>query len=130
MVIYYDSKTGNVERFIEKIRSSANLHCFKISDSLSAEKEGHLITYTTKIGSISDTTLRFMEQYGHLIKSVSSSGNMNWGANFALAADKIAEKYSIPVFIKFELSGLERDVANFIQKVNEYANKEMDTPQQ
>ncbi len=125
----YDSKTGNVERFIEKIRSETNWHCLKISNIISAEQEGHLVTYTTKIGSVPDTTLQFMEKYSHLILSVSSSGNMNWGANFALAADKIAEKCTIPVLTKFELSGLERDVNSFIQKVKEYANKKMDTPQ-
>lgn len=130
MTIYYDSKTGNVERFINKIRLSTDWHCVKITDSLSTEDAGHLVTYTTKIGCVPDTTLRFVEQYAHLIRSVSSSGNMNWGTNFALAADKIAAKYSIPVFIKFELSGLERDVDSFIQKVKEYANQKMDTPQQ
>lgn len=130
MIVYYDSKTGNVERFIDKIRSATNWDCLKINDLLSAKEEGHLITYTTKIGCVSETTYCFMEQYAHLVKSVSSSGNMNWGANFALAADKLAEQYSIPVFIKFELSGLERDVNSFIHKVNEYANQKMDPPQQ
>jgi len=130
MVIYYDSKTGNVERFINKIRLLTGWNCIKISDSLSIEEEGHLVTYTTKIGCVSETTLQFLEQYRHLILSVSSSGNMNWGTNFALAADKIAEKYDIPTLIKFELSGLERDVNNFIQKVKKYANQKVDTPQQ
>lgn len=129
MIVYYDSKTGNVERFIQKIRLLTNWHCIKISDSISIDQEGHLVTYTTKIGSVTETTLRFMEKNSDFILSVSSSGNMNWGANFALAADKIAGQYSIPVLIKFELSGLERDVNSFIQKVNEYANKKVDTPQ-
>jgi len=129
MVIYYDSKTGNVERFIEKVRILTNWQCIRISDSSLFEKEGHLITYTTKIGSVPDTTVQFMKQYNHFVLSVSSSGNMNWGTNFALAADKIAEKYNIPTLIKFELSGLERDVNSFILKVKEYANQKVDTPQ-
>lgn len=129
MTIYYDSKTGNVERFIEKIRSYTKWNCVKITDLLAAKDEGHLVTYTTKIGCIPEATLRFMERYSHLIRSVSSSGNMNWGTNFALAADQVSKKYSIPVFIKFELSGLERDVNSFIQKVKENANKKMDSPQ-
>jgi protein involved in ribonucleotide reduction len=45
---------------------------------------------------------------------------MNWGANFGLAADKISAKYDIPVLLKFELSGLEREVNSFIEKVNAY----------
>lgn len=122
MIIYYDSKTGNVERFINKIRSLTNWRCIKISDSMLVGREGHLITYTTQMGAVAETTLRFMEQNSDFVLSVSSSGNTNWGTNFGLAADKIAEKYSIPILIKFELSGLERDVNSFILKVKEYAN--------
>lgn len=129
MIIYYDSRTGNVERFIDKIRSATHWHCIKISDSLSINEYGHLVTYTTKIGSISDSTDKFMEQHNRFILSVSSSGNMNWGDNFARAADKITARYNIPTLIKFELSGLERDVNRFIQKVKEYADKKVDTPQ-
>ena len=49
-----------------------------------------------------------------LIKSVSSSGNRNWGVFFAVAADKIQEKYGIPVLMKFELSGTNTEVENYI----------------
>ncbi|MBF0575035.1 class Ib ribonucleoside-diphosphate reductase assembly flavoprotein NrdI [Dysgonomonas sp. GY617] len=122
MIIYYDSKTGNVERFVHKIRLLTDWRCIKMSDSMLADRKGHLITYTTQMGAVAETTLRFMEQNSDFILSVSSSGNMNWGANFGLAADKIAEKYGIPILIKFELSGLERDVNSFILKVKEYAN--------
>lgn len=55
---------------------------------------------------------------------------MNWGNNFALAANTISQEYKIPILLKFELAGLDRDVNSFIQKVTDYANKEMDTPQQ
>ncbi len=129
MIVYYDSKTGNVERFIEKIRSATHWRCIKISDSLSINECGHLVTYTTKIGSVSDSTTKFMDKHSPFILSVSSSGNMNWGDNFARAADKITTRYNIPTLIKFELSGLERDVNRFIQKVKEHADKKMDTPQ-
>lgn len=129
MTIYYDSKTGNVERFIEKIRSATHWRCIKISDSLLINECGHLVTYTTKIGSVSDSTTKFMDKHSPFILSVSSSGNMNWGDNFARAADKITARYNIPTLIKFELSGLERDVNRFIQKVKEHADKKMDTPQ-
>jgi len=91
---------------------------------------GHLVTHTTKLGAVPNTTRMFMQKHGHLILSVSSSGNMNWGNNFALAADKLAGEYAIPILIKFELSGFNQDVDTFIKKVKEYADKKMDTPQQ
>lgn len=120
MTIYYDSKTGNVERFVRKIAAKTGWECLKIADQLVASNPGHLITYTTKIGHVPESTERFMQANHSFILSVSSSGNMNWGTNFGLAADKTAAKYGIPLLLKFELSGLERDVNTFIEKVNAF----------
>ena len=44
---------------------------------------------------------------------------MNWGKLYALAADKISEKYNIPILLKFELSGLNSDIEQFINRVEE-----------
>ncbi len=129
MIIYYDSKTGNVERFIEKVRLLTEWNCVKIYDGITVHEIGHLITFTTRIGQVPLSTLLFMNQWHPYIISVSSSGNMNWGTNFALAANAISQKYKIPILLKFELAGLDRDINSFIQKVTDYANKEMDTPQ-
>lgn len=128
MVIYYDSKTGNVERFVNKLRALTNWQYIKISTETKVEKSGHLITFTTQIGKAPQTTLLFMERWHLYVLSVSSSGNMNWGTNFALAADIISAEYNIPIFLKFELSGLDCDVKDFIQKVTDYADKEVDIP--
>lgn len=120
MTIYWDSRTGNVERFVHKVAAKTGWQCLKITGQLVALELGHLITYTTKIGQVPESTERFMQANHPFILSVSSSGNMNWGTNFGLAADKIAVKYGIPLLLKFELSGLERDVNAFIEKVNAY----------
>ena len=93
MYIYYDSKTGNVERFIKKMQiQRPKWHFIKIKPAMTIENENNR----------------------KLIKSVSSSGNRNWGQFFALAADKIQEKYGIPVLMKFELSGTNIEVENYI----------------
>ncbi|WP_019540612.1 class Ib ribonucleoside-diphosphate reductase assembly flavoprotein NrdI [Proteiniphilum acetatigenes] len=120
MTIYYDSRTGNVERFVRKVSARTGWQCLKISEDLIISSPGHLITYTTKIGQVSYSTERFMQVNSPFILTISSSGNMNWGANFAVAADKIATRYGIPLLLKFELSGLERDVNAFIEKVNSF----------
>lgn len=119
MYIYYDSRTGNVERFVQKLKARRNWHFVKISDSLTPEESGHLITYTTNFGEIPRSTLRFMERHAHAIKSVSSSGNRNWGQAFAVAADKIATQYEIPLLLKFELSGLPQEVDLLINRIEE-----------
>ena len=83
---------------------------------MTIENEGHFLTFTTKIGEIPATTDEFLqnENNNKLLKSVSSSGNRNWGVFFAVAADKIQEKYGIPVLMKFELSGTNTELENYI----------------
>ena len=117
--IYYDSKTGNVERFINKLRPLKSWVFIKVNDDVIAENKGHLVTFTTNFGEIPLNTQSFLEKNNDKLLSVSSSGNMNWGKLYALAADKISEKYNIPVLLKFELSGLNSDIEQFINRVEE-----------
>ena len=120
MFVYYDSKTGNVQRFIDKIKKERPEWSFvKISSDMEISENGHLVTFTTNFGEIPDTTEKFLENKNNrkYIKSVSSSGNMNWGTLFGKAADNIEEKYGIPVLMKFELSGTHVQVEYFINNV-------------
>lgn len=122
MVIYYDSMTGNVERFVNKLRQNSNYTYIKIDNETKINEECHLITFTTGIGKVSYKTKIFFKNNIdkiNLIKSVSSSGNMNWGPNFGLAADIISKKFNIPILIKFELSGTNNDINNFLNKIRE-----------
>ena len=120
MFVYYDSKTGNVQRFIDKIKKEKpKWSFFKISGDMEISENGHLVTFTTNFGEIPDTTEKFLENENNkkYIKSVSSSGNMNWGTLFGKAADNIEEKYGIPVLMKFELSGTHVQVEYFINSI-------------
>ena len=125
MIIYYDSKTGTVQRFVDKVKKKRPEWIFiKIEPSMKIDREGHFLTFTTKIGHIPETTAGFLENENNkrYIKSVSSSGNMNWGEYFAVAADKISEQYNIPILMKFELSGTNTEVEYFINYVEENLN--------
>ena len=120
MFVYYDSKTGNVQRFIDKIKKERPEWSFvKISGDMEILENGHLVTFTTNFGEIPNTTEKFLENKNNrkYIESVCSSGNMNWGTLFGKAADKIEETYSIPVLMKFELSGTHVQVEYFINSV-------------
>lgn len=120
MFIYYDSKTGNVQRFIDKLKKERPKWSFiKINETMEVENSGHLITFTTKFGEIPETTVEFLkkENNRNFIKSVSSSGNMNWGSLFGVAADKISREYNISILMKFELSGTQPQVEYFINYV-------------
>lgn len=115
--IYYDSKTGNVERFVNRLKLHRDWNIQKIDQvSLPLEK-GHLITYTTGFGEIPLSTMRFLEENSSSIQSVSSSGNKNWGPNYALAAKKIAALFKLPVLLQFELSGTGDDIQKFIENI-------------
>src|SRR5690606_798695 len=133
--IYYDSKTGNVERFIKKVAELTGWKTQKIEPGMTAEHEGHLVTFTTRFGEIPESTQRFLQHAGAYLHSVSSSGNRNWGKNFGLAGDKIAAQYGLPLAFKFELSGTMEDVKQFIEIIatkyygNKRGSKELDFAQ-
>ena len=118
MFVYYDSKTGNVQRFIDKIKKEKpEWNFIKITDNMEISEKGHLVTFTTNFGETPSTTEKFLENKNNreCIKSVCSSGNMNWGTLFGKAADNIEEKYGIPVLMKFELSGTSKEIRNYIK---------------
>lgn len=128
--IYYDSKTGNVDRFAHKLMAQTGWRICRISEDLSISQPGHLITFTTGKGEMPVVTNKFLKQNHDLIKTVSSSGNKNWGPNYGRAADTVAAIYELPILFKFELSGSAYDVQQFINKINEYheyhSNKELE----
>ncbi|GAA4879012.1 class Ib ribonucleoside-diphosphate reductase assembly flavoprotein NrdI [Paenibacillus vulneris] len=116
MLIVYDSKTRNVERFINKL----NIRNVKIHNEMEVRESYILITYTTGMGQVPESTLKFLDNNYSYLKGVASSGNKNWGKSFALAADIISNKYNVPVICKFELSGTVTDINRFIQEVKKF----------
>lgn len=125
-VIYYDSLTGNVERFINKLSRYGIYKFEKINGNTKVDKKSHFITRTTGIGEISKQTQEFLEFEDNYknIESVAVSGNMNWGANFGLAGDKIEKKYGIPLIMKFELSGTKKDIEVYLERLRSIGKNE------
>eukprot|EP01132_Coremiostelium_polycephalum_P020478 gene20478-24326_t len=76
-------KTGNVERFVHKIKALTGWEVLRITENIEIKKAGHLVTYTTRIGEVPDSTQAFLQRYADYVTTVSSSGNRNWGKNFA-----------------------------------------------
>ena len=119
--LYYDSKTGNVERFIKKVTQITGWTAIKIQEDMEINEPGHLVTYTTNFGKVPEKSESFMGKQDKMIYSVTSSGNRNWGRNFAIAANKLAENFEIPIAMKFELSGTMEDINQFIDIIkNQY----------
>lgn len=114
VLIVFDSKTGNVKRFVSKL----GLKSVQITENLVINQPYILITYTTGVGQVPQSTLMFLERNNQFLMAVATSGNMNWGTRYGLAADHVARMYSVPILMKFELSGTKKDVEKFIQEVS------------
>lgn len=113
LLIAYDSKTGNVKRFINKLEMKA----VQIEEDMILNEPFVLITYTTGFGSVPQKVLKFLEKNHHNLVAVAASGNRNWGQNFCKSADTISASYKVPVVLKFELSGTQQDIKNFKERV-------------
>lgn len=118
MLIVYDSLTGNVNRFINKVK----LNNLKLSSELILKEPFILITYTTGFGQVPETTAKFLNNNHQYLKGVVSSGNTNWGKFFGNAANIISDTFNVPLIMKFEMSGTEQDVEKFLQEVKRIDN--------
>lgn len=117
MLIAFDSKTGNVKRFIGKLK----LPAVQISENMTVDEPFVLVTYTTGFGQVPQRVASFLQRNHEQLRGVAASGNRNWGDKFAKSADLISEKYAVPVIAKFELSGTWGDAERFEQEVSRVA---------
>jgi protein involved in ribonucleotide reduction len=128
--IIFDSKTGNVKRFIEKIKHYPKKH---VDEAEGIRTPYILITYTTNFGEVPQSTKEFLDKNGGHMIGVAASGNKIWGDNFAKSADRISQLYDVPIIHKFELSGTAKDVELFTQEVEKVVTEpsaKMDTIKQ
>ncbi|NQD51853.1 class Ib ribonucleoside-diphosphate reductase assembly flavoprotein NrdI, partial [Bacillus altitudinis] len=105
--IVFDSKTGNVQRFLDKTPFTDKR---KLTGEEFLDTPFILVTFTTGFGQVPGTTQSFLEKNAHLLLGVAVSGNKVWGDNFAKSADTISKQYQVPILHTFELSGTKRDV--------------------
>lgn len=116
MLLVYDTKTRNVERFVHKLRG---FRLQKIHEQLQVREPFILVTYTTGFGQVPETTRTFLQQNHRHIIGVAVSGNRVWGSHFGKSGDTISREYQVPLIHKFELAGTKKDVEIFQQGVYE-----------
>jgi protein involved in ribonucleotide reduction len=121
VLVVYDSRTGNVERFVHKV----GLESVKIEKGLIVDKPFVLVTYTDALGQPAHSTVEFLAcNDRHLVGNIlgiAVSGNRVWGSDYGRAGDTIASWYKIPLLLKFELAGLPSDVDKFKKRMSELA---------
>ncbi|MCY9084370.1 class Ib ribonucleoside-diphosphate reductase assembly flavoprotein NrdI [Bacillus inaquosorum] len=117
MIITYESKTGNVRRFVKALQQEFDIEAIEITDDTIINQEFIHITYTIGFGEVPERTLNFIKENKNKIRGVAVSGNKVWGDNYGLAGDKLSAKFHIPLLLKFELSGTKQDLQKIIQEV-------------
>ncbi|MCY8122213.1 class Ib ribonucleoside-diphosphate reductase assembly flavoprotein NrdI [Bacillus spizizenii] len=117
MIITYESKTGNVRRFVKALQQELDIEAIEITDDTIITQEFIHITYTIGFGEVPERTLNFIKKNKNKIRGVVVSGNKVWGDNYGLAGDKLSAKFHIPLLLKFELSGTKQDLQKIIQEV-------------
>ncbi|GMK48466.1 MULTISPECIES: class Ib ribonucleoside-diphosphate reductase assembly flavoprotein NrdI [Paenibacillus] len=113
MLVVYDSRTGNVKRFINKL----NMRAVPIGELDIVDEPYVLVTYTTGFGQVPERVMNFLNRNSNYLQGVSASGNRNWGDGFAKSADTISSLFDVPVISKFELSGTNQDMEYFVERV-------------
>lgn len=117
MIIYFSGATGFTHRFVEKLGLPAQRIPLMSKDvpEFRAEEDFVLITptYESKTqGFLPRQVAQFLNiaENRAKMRAVIGTGNINFGGDYAIAADKISEKVGIPVLYRLELAGTEEDV--------------------
>ena len=108
MIIAYYSMTGNIRRFLNGIDIPDTYELYQITADNVSEKIGDrfiLVTPTYGFGAVPDIVSNFLKVNAEKMFAVVSSGNRNWGRNFARAGEYISDDYNVPLLMKFELHG-------------------------
>ncbi|NQX83240.1 MAG: class Ib ribonucleoside-diphosphate reductase assembly flavoprotein NrdI [Mycoplasmataceae bacterium] len=122
--ILYFSKTGNLKKFVEKLNKQGYNNTLLITPELKVDEKFILLVSTINFGEVPMEYKNFLKKNFTKMIGVAGSGNRNWGKNFAIATDKIAKKFNVPIISKFELSGNLHDLDNFVNKVEELEKNE------
>ena len=108
MIIAYYSMTGNIRRFLNGIDIPDTYELYQITADNVREKIGDrfiLVTPTYGFGAVPDIVSNFLKVNAEKMFAVVSSGNRNWGRNYARAGEYISDDYNVPLLMKFELHG-------------------------
>ena len=114
MIVVYYTLTGNIPRFLSKCKIGGQ--SIEIIETI--DQPFILVTNTLGFGEVPAPVSRFLARNYKYLVAVAASGNKNFGKMFALAADRIADEYNVPIIHKFELSGTNEDVKLFTERMS------------
>lgn len=74
MIITYESKTGNVKRFVKALQQELDIEAIEITEDTIITQEFIHITYTIGFGEVPERTLNFIKKNKNKIRGVVVSG--------------------------------------------------------
>lgn len=134
-LIFYSSASENTLRFVRRLGLPARRIPIAPADPM-PEPDGPFVlicpTYADGEGrgAVAKQVIRYLNDPDRraLLRGVIASGNRNFGATYALAGQVIANKCNVPVLHRFELAGMETDLARVRAGLEKFWGTECSTP--
>lgn len=127
-IIYFSNVTENTHRFVKKL-DLENIVRIPIQGELDNDLNEPYVLITPTYGSLRSGYLpRQVKKFLHekhnqdSLTGVIGSGNINFGDEYALAADIISNKFQVPVLYRFELAGTTKDIEKVNQGLKTFEN--------
>lgn len=116
MHVYYFSLSGNTKRFVERLGFAAD-RIFAGSEIVA--QEPYVLLTPTYSGKVPQAVANFLDRPENRtwIRGVVTSGNTNFGADYAQAGRTISGLTGAPLLHSFELTGLPEDVESVREKM-------------
>lgn len=121
MILVYASKTHNVERFCAKI---AEYESVRVEDYKPSMGEYVLVTYTDGFGQIPKEVEEFLKEHHNNMVGVCASGRQVWKlqGTYCKSADAIHSQYGVPILLKFEMQGSDKDRKELLERIEDIGN--------
>lgn len=117
-LVYYSSSSDNTQRFVERLGLPALRIPVAPGAPMPAPPGPYVLICPSYAdgkgrGAVAKPVIAFLNDPARRagLRGVIASGNRNFGALFACAGDLLAQKCNIPVLYRFELAGLDSDIA-------------------
>ena len=133
-LVFYSSRSGNTLRFVERLALPALRIPVAEQDPMPAPDAPYVLICPSYAdgkgrGAVASQVIDFLNDPARRagLRGVIASGNRNFGALFACAGDLLARKCNIPVLYRFELAGLDSDIARVRAGLDKFWGMECST---
>lgn len=120
LTIVYYTKTKQTEKFVSKLLEAIDIQSIKIQDELIVDTPFILLTPTYFFGEVPKEVTEFLHHNHNNLVAVMSSGNRNWGGNFAKSGETISKEYNVELIGKYELAGNNQDIERLVSYINNW----------